>query len=232
MLTNIELIVIILMIEKFSKDKYLWESDKMYKFFFHLSICFLIILLSVSCGDDRDDIKLQSKNAMMELHSLEKKYNAIKDWEQFFSGKDTITFVTPYSFQIDDVLNEIKDTSIIFLGFLNDIKRNDSGYTVFLTGYEYYLDAYYVVVELFCDEIIKNYLVSNKCNNYYQGFGLVININSYKRPQYDISIIYDEEYVYESEITLSAVDFFILKGKILDAVFICDLYAIEWDENE
>lgn len=190
------------------------------------SICFgLVVVLLVSCGSDTGGHGASSE----EVAQLVAKHNVVRDWVALSSGMgDEYRSSGPYTIEIEEAVTSNLNVPILFVGWLDDIWKSDSGYICYFEVLSSWFFGTIVNVELRCDRAQVDYFLSYSDSGMLvaSGYAVVAKISDFERPKFGINILIDEVDPYSSEIIAEFPMVVVLRGTLTEALYVEDIYEL------
>ncbi|MFH1374394.1 MAG: hypothetical protein ABII79_11420 [bacterium] len=114
---------------------------------------------------------------------------------------------------------------ILFVGWLDDIWKTDSGYTCYFEVLWCWFFGTIVNMELHCDRAQVDYFLSYSDSgmSIASGYAVVAELSEFWRPKFGVSTMIDEEDPYSSEVIANFPMVVVLRGTLTEALYVEDV---------
>lgn len=177
-------------------------------------------MLAVQCRPSTLDDLGQDR---AEIKDLVERHKAVTDWSTLLPERaQERKNGRAFSIEIDEAISAYRDTAILFIAYLFDVRRTDSGITASfqIAGVDHIFfvpDIYPYMLQLRCDTTIANYLLGNSIESN-GAFALIAKQTGFNFPGWDLEAWYEPG----SDYRWYQSDFFMLRGELLEAKFLGD----------
>lgn len=183
----------------------------------------ILIMISVQCRPSTLD---ELGRDQVEIAALVDRHNAVADWSSLLPERaHQREGGYAFSIEIDEAISSHRETAVLFIASLFDLRRTDSGLTAAFdfdgVGGTFPLpEIYPSYLKLRCDTTMADYLLENSIESY-GAFALVVKLTGFNFPGYGLEAWYEPD-TEEDIISYYRSDFFMLSGTLLDAKYLGD----------
>ena len=184
----------------------------------------ILVMIAVQCRPKTLGDIVQER---AEIAALVDKHNAVTDWSTLLPERaHKREYGYAFSIEIDEAINGDRDTAVLFIASLFDVRNTDSGLTAAfdfdgVSDISPLPEIYPSYLKLRCDATMANYLLENSIESG-GSFALVVKLTGYNFPGYELECWYEPD-LEDDIISYYQSDFFMLRGTILEATYIKEL---------